>query len=305
MVPLKIRGFTEGNKPLRKLPRSATRVELVREPSTKRALQQMLQIDPQLAYGVVGADLKTPWPDIPVARRRLTLAKAWKLSDDSQTQVYEGGRRRVQRDCEELRVATSSKWTSHDVRRELQQAAPALKVPLDAEINETLLLTGVPKDVVRKILRNGLNERFSGANAGSMFGAGNYFAEDAGKCDQYTSPDQRYNASDDLHALLYPDGDADFPAGEVFYMFVCKVCLGHCAQTDNCPHGGMCKRTGTTDDVFATRQRRELTPVPGSDTIHFHSLLANIPAMRYREFVNFNAQYTHLEFLMAYARTGG
>lgn len=301
--PLKIRGFTDGNKPLRSLPRSATRVELVREPRIKQALRQMLQIDPRLALGT-GADMKTPWPDIPVEKRRLQLVKAWKLFDESQTQVYEGGRRRVQRDCEELPIARSSRWTTHDVRGELWQAILAVKVPLEPEINETLLLTGVPKDVVRKILRNGLNERFSGSNAGSMFGAGNYFAEDAGKCDHYTTPDQKYNGSDDLHTLLYPDGDADFPAEEVFYMFVAKVCLGHCAQTDNCPHDRMCKRTGTTENVFATRQRRELAPVSGSDTVHFHSLLAHIPTMRYREFINFNAQYTHLEFLMAYSRTG-
>ena len=317
--PLRIRGNQKG-RPLRKLPRSATVCDPVDTHSPSfAALQQFLETDPQMAWATQGADIQHRWPNIPVAQRRMKLAKAWKLFDASQTASYHGGMMKVQRDCVDLPVAASSKWTSKDV-------SPAMhKARLDPKINETILLTGVPKAVVRKILRNGLDERFAGSNAGSMFGEGNYFAGDAGKCDQCkqstsnphhnllfremserlrmdadVTPNPGWKVDDDLHNMLYPDAADFLRGGEVFYIFVCKVCLGHCMHTDT-KEG---KRTGTGDYVFATKRRRVLVTVPGSDTVQFHSLLADTPYFRYREFVNFNSQYTHLEYLVAYQRVG-
>jgi outer membrane protein assembly factor BamB len=59
---------------------------------------------------------------------------------------------------------------------------------LRPEVNEQLLLHGTSPDVLFSLLSNGLNERFSGTNAGTKFGDGIYFAEDVGKSDQYVSP---------------------------------------------------------------------------------------------------------------------
>jgi hypothetical protein len=48
---------------------------------------------------------------------------------------------------------------------------------LRGDINEVLLLHGVPDlRVAKSILTNGMNERYSGASAGSAFGEGVYLA---------------------------------------------------------------------------------------------------------------------------------
>ena len=48
---------------------------------------------------------------------------------------------------------------------------------------------------------NGMNERFSGSNAGTMFGDGNYFAEDGAKVDQYTRDGDNEIGADGLEEL--------------------------------------------------------------------------------------------------------
>ena len=52
---------------------------------------------------------------------------------------------------------------------------------------------------VLPIARGGLNERFSGTNAGTAFGNGVYLAEDLGKSDQYVELDERLSVSSELH----------------------------------------------------------------------------------------------------------
>ena len=85
----------------------------------------------------------------------------------------------------------------------------------------------------------------------------------------------------------------------IHYMFVVKVCLGHVVYTTG--------RDGTNAEdgksVYATARQRDLTTVPGSTTVHYHSLLADPPGYRYREIVNFNSKYTYPAFLIAYRRT--
>ena len=51
---------------------------------------------------------------------------------------------------------------------------------MNAAINEVYLLHGLPHENVLNILKQGMNERFAGAHAGSMFGQGLYFAENTG-----------------------------------------------------------------------------------------------------------------------------
>ena len=58
-------------------------------------------------------------------------------------------------------------------------------------VNEAFLLHGLRTDVVAEVCSSGLNERLSGANAGSLFGEGTYLAEDIEKIDQYTGLDLR------------------------------------------------------------------------------------------------------------------
>jgi hypothetical protein len=44
------------------------------------------------------------------------------------------------------------------------------------DVNESFFLHGLPKGVLADVLRSGFNERYAGANAGSLFGAHVYAA---------------------------------------------------------------------------------------------------------------------------------
>jgi hypothetical protein len=145
-------------------------------------------------------------------------------------------------------------------------------------------MTGMSADKVLTVCTSGLDEHWSGSGAGTMFGAGIYLAEDAAKCDQYTSrtaaptgkthqhlragyttkkggpskqatciadrgykhPDQK----DDTHLLhnkLYPGGRREHPGGDVNYLLVCRVTLGYVLRTQwGCSHRITC-RCGKAD----------------------------------------------------------
>jgi hypothetical protein len=161
---------------------------------------------------------------------------------------------------------------------------------------------------------NGLNERFSGANAGTMFGEGSYFAEDAGKCDHYTrAADPSFKNSAEMHSLhdlLYES--ADEHPGDVCYILVCRAILGYALRTQKpCNHGqhgrGTAMDDGATDDntVFATRRHKELKPLSGTEPpLHHHSLLVELGGQiyRYREFVIFHGEQIYPEYVVAYKR---
>jgi hypothetical protein len=70
-----------------------------------------------------------------------------------------------------------------------------------------------------------MNERFAGASAGTAFGDGSYFADDAGKIDQYVRVDQQYDGTSSLHKRLYSTSHSH--PGHVFYALVFRVMLGH------------------------------------------------------------------------------
>ena len=179
---------------------------------------------------------------------------------------------------------------------------------LDAEVNEYLLLHGTKPGSLFEILSSGLNERISEG----IFGDGTYFADDAGKADQYVNEDSAYNdALLALHERLYAS-PSDHP-GHVCYFLVCRVCLGFPVRSNDGKH--------SMDDsrlIFQNvpgREGRELpyiseqTPPVGHHSlltppVRHHSLLAELgPAIkRYREFVVFHGEYIYPEYLLAYQR---
>ncbi len=89
------------------------------------------------------------------------------------------------------------------IRSELYRSASRLPGDLEKGCNEVRLLHGTKPDLVWSIVQQGLNERLAGASAGTAFGDGSYFADDAGKIDQYVVEDKRYNAAKALHQQLY------------------------------------------------------------------------------------------------------
>ena len=137
------------------------------------------------------------------------------------------------------------------------------------------------------------------------FGAGVYLTENAEKMDQYTFPDLPYSAPpaslEELHSILYGTGEDSIrrPDEDVFYAFVVLACCGLPVRAKD----GLTDLDRRGSEVFATRDRRELTQISGS-LVRFRSLLAETGAAlkRYREFVFFSGNRTHLGYLVAYLK---
>jgi len=191
---------------------------------------------------------------------------------------------------------------------------------LDSTLNEAFLLHGTRPVTIPKIMHAGLNER---VNQRGYFGSGTYLAEDAGKADQYTGLDRRFQSRGDLadlHGLLYySPRDACKPrhAGDVFYMFLCRAALGYPIQSFD-GEWSTCgqHRVRTQDRKF--RNTNELSPIPTSTTgrTNHHSLIIerydeSVSAtvwkprravQRYREFVFTHSDRTYPQYLLAVQR---
>merc|ERR1712019_271100 len=178
------------------------------------------------------------------------------------------------------------------VRREWHRALSTLPGELDHGVNELYLSHGTKPDVVLSVISSGLNERYSGG----LFGQGTYFAEDLGKNDQYVTADSKYGEHRDLHKELY--GDVRHP-GNVFYVFLCRVTLGHFCTTKD---GATVQGSGA--NLWSSAQR-ELSCIPGTTPPEpFHGLLAEVGGriQRYREFITFHGDRIYPEYLIAYQR---
>ena len=152
-------------------------------------------------------------------------------------------------------------------------------------------------DLAWLIVQQGMNERFAGSSAGVRFGAGSYFSDDAGKVDQYVDRDETYNAAKALHQRLYSDSSRH--PGDVFYVFVVRVTLGHSV-----------KHAESGDQCFNPKSKmggtwRELSNIPNHDT-PYNSLFAAAGAgttkFRYNEYVIFHSDQTYPEYVLAYHR---
>ena len=181
---------------------------------------------------------------------------------------------------------------------------------LSEACNEVILLHGTNPDRLLDLLSTGLNERFSGTGAGTAFGDGVYLAEDAGKTDQYVSPDSAYDPSSELHKRLYSE-TVRHP-DDVFYVLVVRAALGYPVRTRQV--GQKAISMDTREQIFPINFR-ELSAVPGvMPPIFHHSLIAELVSsgsvdtgglVRYREFVIFHSEYVHIDYLIAYHRCKG
>ena len=111
------------------------------------------------------------------------------------------------------------------IRSELYNSSTRLAWRMEEGCNEVRLLHGTQPALVMSILRNGMNERFAGASAGTAFADRSYFEVDAGKIDQYVRIDQQYDGTSSLHKRLYASRHSH--PGHVFYALVFRVMLGH------------------------------------------------------------------------------
>jgi hypothetical protein len=273
-----------------------------------QSLEKLLQTEHPDWLGK-GQDVKKKYGELP-EYDSLKLACAWKLNHPRNLDKYTTGVRRVQ---EELKLLQNK---GKDV-----SYVPGLPVktdrvhgfPLSEACNEVILLHGTNPDRLLDLLSTGLNEHFASIGA---FGDGVYLAEDAGKTDQYVGPDSAYDPSSELHKWLYSE-TVRHPE-DVFYVLVVRAALGFPVRTqrtlDNSKkaktHDLRAGRVKSMDDgapIFPINCR-ELSAVPGvTPPIFHHSLIAELgkDLMRYREFVLFNDNYVHIDYVIAYHRYNG
>jgi hypothetical protein len=231
----------------------------------------------------------------------LKLACAWKVNHSRNRDKYRAGVKRVQEEMDLL------KRKGKDVDKvpglPVRTARAAEGFPMETGANEAILLHGTSPERLLDLLSTGLNERYSGTNAGNAFGDGVYLAEDVGKTDQYVGADSVYDPSSELHKRLY--GNTVRHPSDVFYVLVVRAALGFPVRT---------QQTGqkaTSMDNFAPIfpiSFRELSAVPGViPPIVHHSLIAEkgIVIDRYREFVLFHSEYVHIDYVIAYHRCNG
>lgn len=230
----------------------------------------------------------------------LKLKRAWRVEHKYQWRRYE-----VERNCMFERLLKHPP-PPVQLRFELKRCSDALPDMLLKEVNECHLLHGTKCESVLAMLQNGLNERFSRG----IFGNGTYFAEDAGKCDQYVSRDSQHAQQGEvkgLHDRIYRRGNRH--PSNCYYIFVCRVLLGHTVRTlrgiRSVLGGVEVRDLDYGAPVYATAECRELATIPGSQPpVHYDSLLAELggDVVRYREFVQFHETRIYPEYLLAYHR---
>ena len=235
---------------------------------------------------------------------RLHLVRAWRLDDDGEAARYEGTREKMKGEMEML--GRKGKDVKKVPGLPIQTAAACTgPFALDANASEAVLLHGLKAELLYDVLSTGLNERFAGSQVGTQFGAGLYFGEDAGKADQYSSPDTQYDQRSKLHQQLYSNS-CRHPGNEnggVFYALVCRVALGYPARTQQ--SGEEAKAMEGGYPVFRVASARELNHIPNVEPPMFHhSLIAELGAkiVRFRELVVFHSEQVCPRYLIAYQR---
>ena len=263
--------------------------------STWRTLEQFLHRSDPSQLGK-GKDVTRAYGNY----NGLRLVSAWRIEHPLARKRYAVAMEKVCVDMKLLDRQNVHKFGARLKGFPLATAAAAAGFAATPAVSESFLLHGTRPDVLLSVLKNGLNERYSGSNAGTAFGDGVYLAEDVAKTDQYGAPDVGFSSSSDLHRRLY--GSSYRHQGSVFYVLVCRVLLGYPART---------QEMSPKATHMETRQAlfpigfRELAPIPGvTPPTSYHSLIAElgINIMRYREFVLFHGEYVLPEYLLAYHR---
>jgi hypothetical protein len=217
---------------------------------------------------------------VPGRYSRLKLAGAWRVENDDLYENYKVARRRVLSFVARVPFCGDSKTGSKArIRSELYNSSTRLAWRMEEGCNEVRLLHGTKPDLVMSILQDGMNERFAGASAGTKFGAGLYFADDAGKADQYAGLDKQCDATS-LHKCIYSSSDRH--PGHVFYALVFRVTLGHSVHYAD--------KEKAEDCFNPNAESRELCSIPNTNPPKpYHSLVVEDtrlrPTYRFNEYV--------------------
>jgi hypothetical protein len=253
---------------------------------------------------------------IPPDRRRVDVKRVWRLQNMGMWTKYQA---KVTEEAEKLKKhVPPHRREPIKLRPEFAKATAKLPgfVTLNSDVNETYLLHGAPTCVVDKILLNGCDARYSGSNAGTMFGEGCYFAEDGCKVDQYTGVEpEEFDDGFVARDWLYPGGESEHPKGYgsgVFYVVLCRVALGASLTTKHGIQNGNTKcvdpKATADGQVFFNDRNKVLNEIPEASAsgvaMPYHSLLAELGGSihRHREFIHFDGAMVYPEILLAYKR---
>eukprot|EP00747_Dinoflagellata_sp_TGD_P022504 gnl/TRDRNA2_/TRDRNA2_129150_c0_seq1.p1 gnl/TRDRNA2_/TRDRNA2_129150_c0~~gnl/TRDRNA2_/TRDRNA2_129150_c0_seq1.p1 ORF type:complete len:363 (+),score=45.30 gnl/TRDRNA2_/TRDRNA2_129150_c0_seq1:110-1198(+) len=277
-------------------PRIGLTICRVNAPETREALAQLLRTRGDWLGR--GRDID---PDLAVYSR-LELKEAWSIDHMIDTRRYATAKNELDIFVQQLRAhqplgtpkGGKSGFPKVEVAAHAMAKAQALGLETRSDLNEVILFHGTKPENLAAILANGLNERLSTG----LFGRGTYLAEDAGKCDQYMgNADRGFGDYPQLHEMLYPEGIPH--PGHVHYVLVCRALLGYVIRTVDG------ERDLDGGALWATRDRRELRPVPGvQPPTPCHSLLVELGGRvkRYREVVFFHSERVCAEYVVAYGR---
>lgn len=244
-------------------------------------LRQMMQCDPALLGS--GRDLRQPGN-----YDTLEVVGSWRIVNKQRKQQYQAALERV---------GASPVPTEELVRLPDEFASATSRLggdPLDSRANEAFLLHGTKPEHLHGILFEGLDPTVA---ADGLFGRGTYFAESAGKIDQYTTLDTKFQKDGpiaELHEKLYK---AQMQPMRVRYALVCRVALGRSAHTKDGK-----TRVDDGEEVFGDDARSKLAPL--ADGSAPTSLVAELGdrIARFREFVVFSPDQILVEYLVAYQR---
>jgi len=269
-----------------------------------KQLATFLEVDDPKNLGV-GRDIKEKTGKYVALR----LACCWRIQHPDMWARFEAGKAKIRRDVRSIASAGKGKGRlPPGLPTRLHGRARSLPGPaLDDEVNETMLMHGTKPQFLLDILANGPNERYSGAG---LFGNGMYFGEDADKVDQYVSVEKEFielkGGKGALHARLYGNKREQKHPGDVLYLLICRVALGHFVRTrEKAPS---CKSLdGGGGYVFAKggENTRELANVEKvSPPVHYHALLGEKGPghVRHREIVLFHGEYVYPEYLLGVQR---
>ena len=265
------------------------------DPDVWNALEKLLCTQDRSQLGM-GKDVTRAYG----AYDELRLASAWRIDHPTAKNGYEAAKGRVIGEMQLLSRRGAHTPGAQPKGLPVATATATAGFSSSVEASESFLLHGLGADRLLSVLNRGLNERYSGTNAGTAFGEGVYLAEDVAKTDQYAAPDAAYNHSNDLHRRLY--GDSHRHQGSVFYVLVCRALLGYPARTRE--HGQRARHIDTRAPLFPLGFR-ELSPIPNVvPETPYHSLIVERGPghERYREFVLFHGEYVLPEYLLAYQR---
>lgn len=246
---------------------------------------------------------------------RLRLAEAWRIEHPVQYNKYAAAKEKVRADIQNASIVADP----IHVPRHLEAATAKLPGDMEEALNEKYLLHGTSPDLVLPIISDGLNERLCGRPG---FGFGCYLAEDAGKSNQYVTPDKKFDKHKELHRRLYTETTTWHPGAGTCYMFVCRSCIGLPARTydgdqtlDGEPvwEGGCAGGTAKGKTGKGRNQKRELAYIPNTRQIRHHSAVVELTpahsalphsrqACRYREFIFPHGDRIYPEYLLAFYR---